>query len=404
MNNSNKFHPMAVGSLVSGVALFVHAYLGGAEASWQVVASYAVLFLILTGCWGYLLRHAARLPGPADISVFHADADLVRQSSSFHKQFGGELSGQMNSAHEELDKTQALLSDAISRLVETFTAMADEVREQQQLALSIATLDTGVNSGAAHSKFEAFVKTTTDILSMFVEGTVQNSKIATELVGNMETVTSQVSSILGIMNKIEDIAKQTNLLALNAAIEAARAGESGRGFAVVADEVRTLSARTSNFNLEIRKLVGNVHESLATAEHSIQDMASTNMNFVLDSKKDVQEMMADLGEMNRKVSANAQKLGDITSKIEQNVNTAVATLQFQDMGSQLIGHAQMRLRAVQEVANEISAEMNVTEREDYLNRIAEYERSLHRHLIALDERKSNPVSQQHMGTGDIELF
>jgi methyl-accepting chemotaxis protein len=220
----------------------------------------------------------------------------------------------------------------------------------------------------------------------------------------MDEINVQVGSILELVNEVESIAKQTNLLALNAAIEAARAGESGRGFAVVADEVRNLSEKTNQFSNRIHSMVDGVNKSLLDAEDSISKLATKDTTNVMESKKHVEAMMVEISELNQTMEKNGAELNQISTRVEQNVSVAVSTLQFQDMSSQLIGHAQMRLAAIREVVNELAAGTNQLDSHEYMKQLATYNQSIIRHVISLDEKKLNPVAQRNFDTGEIELF
>lgn len=390
------------GALISAALLGGHALYFNTV---NVAMADALLWLGVVVCWGYLLKQTDAGNVSADtVSSVQIEAELIHESNTFHVQFGREVSGQLLSAHTEMGNTQTILGDAIERLVDTFTAMAEEVRTQQRLVMSIAGGDDSSESGSTKQKFGRFVHETESAMNEFVDSTVQNSARAMELVEKIDAINEQVACILEILNEVESIAKQTNLLALNAAIEAARAGESGRGFAVVADEVRNLSEKTNKFSSQIRRLVGNVHESLVSAEESINTLAASDMTYVIDSKKHVQEMMRDLTQLNETIAQDAIELKRINESVEQNVGVAISTLQFQDMSSQLIGHARLRLTALQEVANEMCKGTDSPNRREYLQQIAAYTGSLHEHVVSLDARKSNPVAQDNFATGDIELF
>ncbi len=404
MKNSNNDKLIFSGALLSGVLLVAHALYFDTLSSFLADL---LLFALLALGWRYLVirwEAARQAQKPEEQEETTAEQLIIQETNAFHAQLGKEVANQITQAHTELSNTQAILSDAIAKLVENFTAMADQVHAQQTLSLFISGAGAQGEGQDSKVKFEVFVLDTQKAMNEFVESTVQNSARAMELVEKMDDMSAQVQGILGLVNEVGSIAKQTNLLALNAAIEAARAGESGRGFAVVADEVRSLSEKTNKFSIQIRDLVGRVNQSLVAAEESINKLAAKDMTFVMDSKKHVESMMSDLAALNTTIAKNGDELNQISSKVEQNVAMAVSTLQFQDMSSQLIGHAQMRLAALQEVVDQLVKGAESMGRQEYLEQLARYNQSLHQHVVSLDEKKSNPVAQDNFDTGDVELF
>jgi methyl-accepting chemotaxis protein len=308
---------------------------------------------------------------------------------------------QARSSREELDKVKDLLAGAINQLVASFQTMNAHIQAQRELALSIVSGMTEVGEGDESLSFAEFVGDTSKTMESFVDNTISTSKIAMSLVETMDTINQEVTAMLGILAEIESIAKQTNLLALNAAIEAARAGEAGRGFAVVADEVRNLSQRTNQFSHEIRSHMDQVGSSLGRAHESIYAVASMDMNFALQSKQRVQGTMHRLEAMNRAMTDAARGIDKHASDVAVQVNAAVTALQFQDLSSQLIGHAQVRLEAMGEGVHGVAQSFaNATNLPEALT-IARQRVAA---LTNLDNLKLNPVKQESMNSGDIELF
>lgn len=282
-----------IGAIVSAVLLGASAlYFGTGIAS----LADALILIALLACVIYLHNRASgnnKMAGGHNAPA-QGGEKYIQESSAFHAQLGTEIAEQLSSAHTELGNTQAILSDAIGKLVSNFILISDGVRD--------------------------------------------------------------------------------------------------------------LSAHTNDFSKQIKGVVDKVSASLAAAEHPIGNLASDDKARAMESNQHVRSIMAELTAFNEVVASNAIDLNLISTNVEQNVLVVISTLQFQDMSSQLIEHARMRMTALQEVANEMGKAGDTPSQKEYLERIAAYNRLLDKHVVSLDKQKANPVAQKDFGTGDIELF
>lgn len=282
-----------ISSMASGILLAGHALYFG---TMEVVLANVLVFILIVACWGYLLSRvegSRKTSGHLDAAA-SGDNLFIQESSAFHVQLGNEMSDQLSSAHTELGNTQAILSDAIVKLVSNFIAISDGVRE--------------------------------------------------------------------------------------------------------------LSQEAGSFSKQVHQLIEDARSSLASSDQSEDDSSTSETNSVAKSNQQVRTMMGELIGFNETVTQNALELNTIYAKVEQNVLVVISTLQFQDMSSQLIEHARMRMAALKEIAKEMGRGGDSSSQREYMEQIAAYNRLLQKRVASVDRQKSNPVAQKDFGTGDIELF
>ena len=262
--------------------------------------------------------------------AFSEEREQLQRHLQFYEQFDNEISQIISVCRSNLKDIDSTQNDAIATLSTAFASFND-ITEQQSEIVNQLVRGTG---DAGDSWMSGFARRTAETLDRFVQTTVNMSAESMDLVEKVERINAAVPDVIKAMQDIDQISSQTNLLALNAAIEAARAGEAGRGFAVVADEVRALSNRSAGFSEQIQSRLKSMAEQIRSLTADIGKVASQDVTYVMESKKQVNTAIEQLLEKSEQNQSYATEIERNNQTLKNAIYDAIRGLQFGDINSQ----------------------------------------------------------------------
>jgi methyl-accepting chemotaxis protein len=319
---------------------------------------------------------------------------------------------QFHTIRESITQSYKIISEATSRLSGNLTGLKDQAAGQMDmLGQLVEQLVSAAQAGAQSDQVQGtqkFAKVTESIIDDLVSFMGDVKHAGSETASSFGKMEELMSTIVKILNSVNDITKQTDLLALNAAIEAARAGEAGRGFAVVADEVRKLAKKSNEFSSQISKLLSDIEMFMERVESSIHQVSNLDMSVADRSRSYMRNMWDELENLNAAAASQSSSITQVTQQIHKFVLDAIVSLQFDDLVRQLLEQVSQRSDLLENYMLTLHNIDRGNESEDgverFRQRVARIESVMAESRSKFGELDRKQIQQDSVETGSVDLF
>lgn len=301
----------------------------------------------------------------------------------------------VESSRNDLAQLRSLVQDASRNLTHSFDSLQQGVGRQRE-----AIHDLVERGAEGEGGLTQFVADANGVLGALVDQLLRVTDRGREVQQSVAQLVAQLERANAVTLRTKKIADQTRLLAINAKIQAVHAGEFGASFMVVADEVDGLAREVRHLNDEVAELVGSTIVEAKGAASAIGDSAAHDAEAAQASRSRAEALLRSVAGIEASMAVSVEAVAKQSSEIADGVSTAVRSLQFEDIATQVATHGIRVLETLGSALRQLAAgEAHDPERT--LARAREVLAALDAHL---ETGAKKPAQQSDLAAGGVELF
>lgn len=280
-----------------------------------------------------------------------------------------EFNVQLIATDAELKQVKSLMDDAIDDLVDSFISLEASTRIEQKLVMLLASNEAENDN---------------DELNPFREKQLKSKQLLNEIALKLNTLIKDAKhneSDCKALNTLEQKAK-ISINTIEQLLE--KIGQNTQGL----------------FVDDVRKHARELHSAISNASKTVNKLSADSKIYTQESKDISNKITKIMDENASNIASVADEMALTTTQIEQDVQTAVRSLQFQDMTTQLITQCGERQKIMQDILNTLSAANLHSNNAS----IADLQAKLISAQADLRQASKVRMKEFNMDGGSIELF
>jgi len=304
------------------------------------------------------------------------------------------VTDELGAIRKQTGQIQHLLKDAIAALHESFESLDNDASELMSMMSTLMMEAVGQNNGNPED-LNIFQRAdhAGKILAQLVEMIMQSSRNDLRELEYMGEFRTPMDRLVKGMQTSRKLLSRLDKMANDGAVDA--------------EQLKHLVGEARAEHEACEESVNEAMQPFSRLHKLVVKAASREMNEVFESRSSVEDIIKHFNSINDLISSCRSDVSTLNANMRKDLGAAIRALQFEDIVSQSLGHTELhmdRMEGFAQILAKNSSEARPDNIVEYTSRLKllQDEVATYRKNLLLEE--TNPVSQQNMDEGDVELF
>jgi hypothetical protein len=286
------------------------------------------------------LRAADSVKPKLDINTITGELGLFQ--SQLNKWGGASRSSSSKTADAKQGMGEVIsqTEQAVLALTMSFRGITTKTRKQMETAMSLLRRNAdqlSVSEGAWLS-LPDYIRAYETQLQEVIDSMIKFSSASDEMLTHQVKIREQSVVIDELLDELRSMAIRIGRLALDSSVAAGESGRNPEMFVRLTDSIRETSDQARDMTRSVRESLAKIRDELMVIYKIVNKAGDIAKGSARQAKADVSQLNVTMIEKTKEVEVSLAKINSLGQEIQQDVNSAMVAMQFQDITQQKLEH------------------------------------------------------------------